>query len=198
MRLALIFIPRAGTTIKTEGQSRRSVASVTSALNARSGYGDGVPELSGGRRGAGKAGIPDDLSARSWQAMLESVDHWPMATLTSRPFGGKPPLVAAVRRDSVVGILLLRGVWHTRGDQVWQQTRIGVWRTVLWGTQWGQLDSGRQVGVQALFFLRREVSCRATVAVAHRSRSVRPSSVQLDPRSRGGVEGAALSARSPR
>lgn len=24
---------------------------------------------------------------RSWQAMLESVDHWPMASLTLRPLG---------------------------------------------------------------------------------------------------------------
>lgn len=39
---------------------------------------------------------PNDLSASAWQAALESVDHWPMATLTQDIFGGKPPLVTAV------------------------------------------------------------------------------------------------------
>lgn len=116
--------------------------------------------------------------------MLESVDHWPMATLTSRPFGGKPPLVAAVRRDPVVGTPPLAGrMAHPRTSLL--RTRIGVWRTVLWETQWGQLDSGREdKSFNALVALLPSNRCCRAV------RGVTPSSVQLDPRSRGGCRGS--------
>lgn len=49
--------------------------------------------LLGLRNSSGEA--PNALSAAAGQATLESVDHWPMATLTQDALGGKPALVAA-------------------------------------------------------------------------------------------------------
>jgi hypothetical protein len=39
------------------------------------------------------------LSALAWQALMESVDYWPMAIIIHKTFGGKPKPVTASWRD---------------------------------------------------------------------------------------------------
>ena len=68
---------------------------------------------------------------------MESVDYWPMVRPILKTLGGNPKLVSVSMTWLVDGILLLRGVCHTLGRAMhW----TNVWRTALWGTQWGQMD----------------------------------------------------------
>jgi hypothetical protein len=39
------------------------------------------------------------LSATAWQALMESVDQWPMAIIICKTLGGKPTPVTAFGRD---------------------------------------------------------------------------------------------------
>jgi len=39
--------------------------------------------------------VTEVLSASAWQALMESVDYWPMAIIIHKTFGGKPKPVAA-------------------------------------------------------------------------------------------------------
>jgi hypothetical protein len=54
-----------------------------------------------------------------------------------KTLGGKPKLVAAFGRDRWT-VSSSCGVYVTLWDV--REHRTDVWRTALWGTQWGQMD----------------------------------------------------------
>jgi|SRR5579871_3379197 len=68
---------------------------------------------------------------------MESVDCWPMAITIHKTFGGKPKPVAA---PSVTGGKYppLEGLMLYAAEAPVAEAVVS--RTVLWGTQWGQLD----------------------------------------------------------
>ena len=77
------------------------------------------------------------LSASAWQALMESVDYWPMAIIIHKTFGGKPKPVAA---PSVTGRRYPPPERRMPYTANVQRTGAAVLRIVFWGTQWGQSD----------------------------------------------------------
>lgn len=60
-----------------------------------------------------------------------------MVNPNSKTFGGKPKPIAVFGCDGRT-VSSSCGVYVTLGDGLPAETN--VWRTSLWGTQWGQLD----------------------------------------------------------
>ena len=82
--------------------------------------------------------VTEVLSASAWQALMESVDYWPMAIIFTRHLGVSPSRyppsgVTGGRYPPPEGRML----YPVKA----LAARSVVSRTVLWGTQWGQLDS---------------------------------------------------------
>jgi hypothetical protein len=81
--------------------------------------------------------VPDDLSASAWQALMESVDYCPMGITICQTFGGKPMQSSGSAVDCGRYPPLEGPISHS-GMALRRLTSVR-W-TVLWGTQWGQLD----------------------------------------------------------
>lgn len=60
-----------------------------------------------------------------------------MVNPNSKTFGGKPKPIAVSGRDGWT-VSSSCGLYVTLGDSL--RAGTNVWRTDLWGTQWGQLD----------------------------------------------------------
>jgi hypothetical protein len=81
--------------------------------------------------------VTEVLPAAAWQALMKSVDYWPMAITIHKILGGKPKPVAAC------GVTGGRYPPPERRMPYSANARCAaaaVLRTVFWGTQWGQLD----------------------------------------------------------
>ena len=91
--------------------------------------------------------VPEDLSASAWRALMESVDYCPMGNISIRQSGVSPS------RQPSFGTWLCGRYPPPEGLISHSMTVLtrptSVRWTVLWGTQWGQLD-GRQDPVQLL------------------------------------------------
>ena len=87
---------------------------------------------------------PTSCQPLAWQAALESVDHWPMANLTQDTRG---QAAAGSRCCDSVNQWLVSSSCGAHDASEGPPPLVGreIWlcgRTVLWGTQWGQMDSG--------------------------------------------------------
>ena len=81
---------------------------------------------------------PDDPVA-CYRALMESVGYWTMSNINPKTLGGKPKPIAVFGRDGWT-VSSSCGLHVTLGQAFGLSN---VWRTSLWGTQWGQLDHGR-------------------------------------------------------